>query len=619
MVIPEPPPNSKQPQHQQPALLRLPSPVRHRIYRFLGLASWDSTRPYLFDLHGRIAFSEVPLPQSFHGLLLSCRYLYTESSALLYSANRFIIPYSRAGSLGPLRTLRAQAISSLTNLRIVLNQASCHHPDRYNDGPGHCCQEGREEDDFSGAYHCKKYHRLHSPPLLGPVPEGNDGPLAAVQTLVDEWRLVASRLASHLVPGRLELSLVCDIDSEHEQTVDVAKSVVEPLRFLPSLKNCHVRLCKTPDCRLQRVAQEAALGKVGITTPYLDPSPTQQRNLMTLPRELRLRILEYTDLITPGREVTWSREDSDCKYTGLGYGCKWRCPHDARSICHFTRCWYLKKAAWLVGCFCRRRHAAFSTTDTCTCWSPPGPNLFLVCRALYKEAQLVFFSGNRFIVHDFYAAPAYKLPELPLEDDPWGEGPWPSREPYPYERFAASHFLRDVMPTDCIAHLRFLELVFPPYYPPTWPETDHPAMQDWRKTVSWLRDKINGPALTLRLVVAPLSHVVPINYLRVTITVEEGEITHEAYMNLVRPLRQLAEGPNALAKFYASLPYPWEQTEASKIRGRGDNWYWLHKEVRELRERTERLVMGDRYDSLYAVNKEAPEVSLWEDIYYNVY
>ncbi len=35
---------------------------------------------------------------------------------------------------------------------------------------------------------------------------------------------------------------------------------------------------------------------------------TRTRTLTDLPRELRLCILEYTDLITPWREVSWCRQ-----------------------------------------------------------------------------------------------------------------------------------------------------------------------------------------------------------------------------------------------------------------------------------------------------------------------
>ncbi|KAL2256356.1 hypothetical protein VTK26DRAFT_1787 [Humicola hyalothermophila] len=74
---------------------------------------------YGFDLSDHKA-------HSFHGLLLTCRDIHAEAVALLYSANRFAIYYSNPGSSGPLLSLSAVAFSSLTALKVVLNEASCH-------------------------------------------------------------------------------------------------------------------------------------------------------------------------------------------------------------------------------------------------------------------------------------------------------------------------------------------------------------------------------------------------------------------------------------------------------------------------------------------------------------
>ncbi len=83
-----------------PPFLRLPPKIRRRIYLYLGVALWDGL-PLLFDLDG----PPDPLEQvCFRGLLLSCRVLYAEASALLFSANRFIIHYSHRRSLQPLET-----------------------------------------------------------------------------------------------------------------------------------------------------------------------------------------------------------------------------------------------------------------------------------------------------------------------------------------------------------------------------------------------------------------------------------------------------------------------------------------------------------------------------------
>jgi hypothetical protein len=220
---------------------------------------------------------------------------------------------------------------------------------------------------------------------------------------------------------------------------------------------------------------------------------------------------------------------------------------------------------------------------------------------LYQEAQLVFFSVNRFIIHDL------RLSE-PWDPDPCPNNPFDEVHPwdYPYGRLAASQFLREVIPTHCIAHLRFLELVFPPYFPATWPEANHPVMRDWRETVSWLRDKVNGPALTLRLVgVAAMEDTANFDGY---IPAVEANVFHQACVNLLQPLKQLAEGPNGLARFYADLSYPWRSHQWPGEKAMD----WIEDKKLALKRDAERRVMGDRYDSMYASGKAEPEQSLWQ-------
>jgi len=188
---------------------------------------------------------------------------------------------------------------------------------------------------------------------------------------------------------------------------------------------------------------------------------------------------------------------------------------------------------------------------------------------------------------------------------------------YPYKHFAASEFLRAIVPTHCINHIRFLEIIFPLYLPSTWPQTDHPAMQNWWETVGWLRDKINGTAFSLRLVVAEtISEHPP----EAPIEEGEGDRIYTAYMDLLQPLRQLAEGHNGIARFYANFPYPWEWTLEDFRHldlGWPPRWRWLDDKKRELKESAERQVMGDRYDSLYANGVEEPKPSLWQHVSYD--
>ncbi|KAK4234207.1 hypothetical protein C8A03DRAFT_47411 [Achaetomium macrosporum] len=554
-------------------LLRLSPRIRRRIYYYVGLASWGS--PYKFSLATGAALKRAPNPSCFHGLLLSCRAIYQESAALLYSANQFI------ASLLRLRALTARSLQSLSNLTIVLHEESCRRFGVYA-SDWLCCVHGRASS--WGSEMCLT------------LEHNDNNKLTAAQALLDEWHSTAAHLLSHATPGRLVLSVICDMDPRHPRALGVAKSIVAPIRLLPPsyLRACHIRLARKPDHRLQQLAQDAVLEACGIGTPSLKPpSNATAATLTTLPRELCIRILEYNDLVTPRREVTWSRQDRGYMLYNRGHN---KC-HSAQ----FFNCWFGQRTNC---CFCRRRHAAFSLT--CKCWAPPGPTLFLVCCALYEDAQFVFFSSNRFIVHDFnYCAPWDRpCPPEPEEDQ---EGPT-STYPYPNERLAVSQFLREVVPVRSLSHLRFLELLLPPYRPPNWPGIHHPAMTDWRATLDWLRGKINPPGLTLRLMVADLPYKdlswEPDDMLisfpndimdcyHDTITIDEGEAIMKAYMDFLQRALMEAITPD--------VPNP-------HIR-KGD------PRERALKKCAERYVMGDRYKTLYANDRKEPQFSDRVDLF----
>ena len=618
-----------------PPLLRLPPPVRRRIYRFIGVVSSPGEDPHRFDLHGRFVsrwLRPPPKPSAFHGLLLSCRLLYTEAAALLYSSSRFILRYDPAhpDPLRPLCALTTTSLASLTSLVIILNEASCHH--HFEWGQYHeCCLEGSDPDlepRWGGADWCEAEDgHVHQFPLLtnGGDNDEHSNTVAAAQDLLAKWRLAATHL-SHITSRRLELGLVCDIDPHHKRALEIASLVTAPLRLVPQLRDCHIRLGKLPDSRLQQTAQDGALQACRIASPpYLlcskSPTGAQKATLTNLPRELRLRILEYSDLIVPNRHVTWSRQNH--RYFTTVRDSRYR-----EHLSRFFRCRNSRGSEPSIGCFCSRRHAAFSSM--CKCWSPPGPRLFLICRTLCQDARLTFFSGNLFIVHDYKTDPCWAIPYLEddVQEEVGGlaaleepERPTEPRQPdprhvYPRDRFAASQFLREVVPTHCLAHLRFLELVFPAYLPETWPGEDHPAMQDWRATVDWLLQdgRINAPGLTVRLAVADVSGDSPREYHRLTITFAEGATIGKAHMAIVRSLKPLAD--NGLARFYAHLPHPWAMMERAKARD--DRDCWLERMERAIKDRAERFVMGDRYDGLYANGRKEPPRSFWVWLHYGL-
>ncbi|CAN8096649.1 unnamed protein product [Discula destructiva] len=128
-------------------------------------------------------------------------------------------------------------------------------------------------------------------------------------------------LSSYISPESLELSVVCDV---HHGDAEAAMHAVEPMGLLPALRKCHVRLSRKFTPQLFQIAQDTVLQARRISKPPLPAdlpdarAPVQpertarsklkiESRLLALPRELRFRILEYTDLVTPWKEVDWSR------------------------------------------------------------------------------------------------------------------------------------------------------------------------------------------------------------------------------------------------------------------------------------------------------------------------
>lgn len=604
-----------------PFILRLPPSVRRRIYLFLGFARWDGF-PILFDLDGPFS----PDRQiGFYGLLLSCRAIYTEASNLLYSSNRFVIHYETKRSLQSLRQLTASSLASLTSLKLVLNQTSCHHR-RKGEWSGKCCGGSENAQSFCQSLHTS----VHDVPL-----EASDSSALAV---LDEWHQAAAYLSSRIRPRHLQLSLVCDF---HQENVQWAKEAVATLRLLPELKDCNIRLCRRPNTELHQIAQDAALQ--ACRRPPLEcpsPPPASSSRLLGLPREIRLRILEYTDLVTPRKEVMWDRLDRGFQYPDTMCAAGDRtgipCPLARHHGCQFFLCHdqlYMKGDVAVyensLGCFCRLRHAAFSST--CRCWAPPTP-LFLTCRTLCEDARFVFFSLNRFVVSDslashnpWHAFDVWDQIKRPENGNYWESQEWRDAQPpsaYPADRFAASQFLREVVPADCLGYLRFLEIVFPPYNHACWPKDGHPALLDWAETIRWIKGKINAPALTIRLVMAgSLSWSPEHPDQRVELTEGQGGEVLAGYERIVKPLALLT-GQDGIARFYADFAWPWKWTTwADEKRWATEYeawWKWMKSKEDELNESAERFVMGNRYGQLHS-GASAPEDSPWKVAYASFY
>jgi hypothetical protein len=222
--------------------------------------------------------------------------------------------------------------------------------------------------------------------------------------------------------------------------------------------------------------------------------------------------------------------------------------------------------------------------------------LFLICRTIYSEANLVFYSQNRFIIVDSPCSNPWAY---------WDEGD------YPFETFAASQFLRNVIPRHCLGYLRFIELTFSQFTPEERPSDGHPALLDWDDTIDWLKDKLSLRALTLRLVVTGNPDYFQGSQQSYEWTREQGKEILATYNRILLPLQLLGTAPDGgLARFCAVLPWPlkWSRLARAQIDDKG--LAWLHAKDAELKKRAEKFVMGDRYESASLTAVE-PGRSVW--------
>ncbi|KAK4170987.1 hypothetical protein QBC36DRAFT_340830 [Triangularia setosa] len=581
--------------HPAPVLRLLPK-TRHRIYSFLGVASQDYQARHVFDLHRNHRMPERQKRQKrqlgFHGLLLSCQTIYKEAAALLYSANIFIIhAESSIGPFDPLLALTTTALSSLTHLKIVVNQTSCHLEVSEAHSVSDCCL-ATDEPFGPGRSWCGANHdKLHRAALRSTEP--------SAISLLKDWNTAARHL-SEITPGHMTLFFVCDV--EHGD-VEAGRLALAPLQKLPCLKGCHVRISKRPNIQLRRLADDAVQKSVGIVAAMT--SSRVIPHFLNLPRELRLRILGFTDLVTPIKEVSWDGQAyranrptySMPHQAGYNDNLQFSCRRDHHYGCQFSNCWLKpeRSADYHAGCFCRLEHTTVSSL--CQCWSPPT-YLFLICRTLYYETQHIFFSANRFIIHDYgdlmnprnFAAPSWV-------------------ESYPNSRLTASRFLRDQVPGSSLRSLRLLELTFPAYSYHVWPTSEHTAITDWIETIEYIKDKINGPGLTLRVIMLNPPGTAPHGH--DTLTGEQGRQIEQGYQSILSPLTRLSQdsrgGP--LHRFYAHLAYPWAYTQdnLSMVGTDVQKYYrFIRCQEKRLKEEAEKMVLGDgRYLRQLGCNTKA--------------
>jgi hypothetical protein len=410
----------------------------------------------------------------------------------------------------------------------------------------------------------------------------NAPPENASEDALSDWQSTA-HITTHIRPSRLRMYFICDVGG-----LETAIYALKQFLNIPKLADCAIRLSRHLDPRLQDLAQSTAMQAMGhwqcsnhARSPF---------RFLDLPRELRFQILEYTDLVTPHCEVEWTPERNYylrynwvlpiCVMPGLG------CSYTPGCMCQFEKSWIEDPSnpMWQKR-FCRRYQAAFSSR--CHCWSPPT-SLFLVCQLMQEDAQVVFFSKNRFVIVPS-GGPTHPVGSTPA-------------------RLEISIFLRETVPCKALQFLRSVEIVFPPFHD-DYLRPHELGYQDWLQTIELMAEVLTLPLLTLRVFMAD-----NIQYLgfksdfRTSLTQDDGFTILEMYFRTLGCLSKLRE--KGLNRFLANLAWPWAH-KSSVLR----NPSRLLEQSTNLGKRLETYVIGDGYDVMAAMALQPWELrsSTWHE------
>lgn len=520
----------------------LPLPVREEIYHYAGLL-----RGTQHDLElGTIGGNDEP--GQFRNVLLSCRAVYEEASTILYSSNQFVVRYythDHEHGLVLLKYCSPITIAALKHLTIILNPATAHMLEQWQES----------------------YRRSHYPwsPCdrcgMNGVCTRTRKPLnyqrKSFNKILQRWQDVVRHLAAHVTPGQLHLRLICEVDS-----LTTAGEILQPLTCLPKLADCSLRLCTSEEPRKQELQQLAKETCARLTQRFIHQSANKAR-LSTLPKELRIAILSFTNLVHPLGEITWKPSTGFfshyhavvCNHCHT-YG-DW--PDDHHNVCCVERC--SQNGIELRHLFCQRSSASWSSA--CRCWTAPTA-IFLVSQAIRIDALEVFFRNNRFVVA------------------PEGGSYGPAKRTPP--RLEISRFLADVVPHNALRHLRSLEIVFPPSvgdYLPTY----CCAYEHWLRTIDLLQTDLCLSRLTLRVYFPDIgkhNH----NYYSQWPEDVDFDAVGKSYYRTLMPLARLS----GLYRLYVYLHV------SGARRGPGETDEWRER-WHTIEQWIERSVMGNDYDS----------------------
>lgn len=215
--------------------------------------------------------------------------------------------------------------------------------------------------------------------------------MAGRQTL-QKWVAVSRDILSYVPAHQLRFSLSCNV-----KDIETAREVVAPLDGLPHMSEVSICLAADPEKReIKEVAREAISRLTQKETqeePKNAASRSSSLSWTSLPKELRLDILSRTDLVDDF--LLAMPQYYSNRRQGFEIAAGDLLPREMRCCYNCT--------PTLSTCACAPIHAAFATS--CTCATVPAA-VFCVSKDMNNEATVMFFSRNRFILSDDFAANA---------------------------------------------------------------------------------------------------------------------------------------------------------------------------------------------------------------------
>ena len=409
--------------------------------------------------------------------------------------------YADIDSANRLFSLRPLALASLTSLTIALNECKIYETEapQYEIQFYECFDcTGWEEVEGDEASETASVEWTTFAEPLGSVSR-ND------KDIILEWNRLCKHIARCIPPHRLRLSLICDVED-----AETAQEVIEPMRQLPLLSACSIRLSTGPDHNLRRMAIKATHELTGRSSPP-PPSP----RLPQLPHEIQIQILQHTDLVAP-HDLRW--------VPGQGFICLSRSPSDKDRIWAqgpFTlnsceMCFGVHKPRHRL----ERQHLKIACASQCSCWRFPS-ELFLVSSAYHREATRTFYSSNHFYIYG-------------------------DIEHSTYERDKCPQFIQQ-LPQDARQYLRSLQFLLP--------ATAKWSQNDWKQDILLLKGSVELSRLTI---------TIDQSLWRDRSTELQNESVWERILGIVEPFRRLT----GLKDFFVHLDHPKNRQNNKKLRSK---------------------------------------------------